>query len=89
MSSRTYKLVSPLSPSSSPTINHSDLTSIHVQPRNDSSNKNQSSLETEHIPLFKRPLFQPDMTATNDKQPHSSSTYIYLRNPSTPLRVNS
>lgn len=48
-----------------------------------SPTNSQSSLEPEHIPLYKRPLYQH-----NDKQQqHSSSTYINLRNPS--IHVNS
>jgi hypothetical protein len=49
----------------------------------DQTNSHLSSLESEHIPLFKRPLFQ-----SNNQQQHSSSAYINLRNPSS-IHVNS
>jgi hypothetical protein len=48
-----------------------------------SSPSSTSIHKTEHIPTFKRPLFQPD-----DKQ-YSSTAYINMRNPSSPIRVNS
>jgi hypothetical protein len=86
--------ISSISPESfklnpNPPFNNSSIPSFHkyklISPlsppsssRNDLINK-----ETEHIPLFKRPLFQPD-----DKQ-YSSSAYIHLRNSSSPIRVNS
>ncbi|CAF4040863.1 unnamed protein product [Rotaria sp. Silwood2] len=89
-----HKLVSPLSPSSSPIMQRAKSTSIHITPVHDLNNTYQSSLETDHIPLFKRPLFQSDIIASHDnqqqqQQQHSSSAYIYLHNPSSPLRVNS
>jgi hypothetical protein len=43
-----------------------------------------SSLESEHIPTFKRPLYH-----LNEQEQHSTSAYINLRNPSSPIRVNS
>ncbi|CAF1114438.1 unnamed protein product [Rotaria sp. Silwood1] len=95
-SSPLHKLVSPLSPSSSPIMQPTKSTSIHITPAHDLNNTYQSSLESEHIPLFKRPLFQSDITTSHDnqqqqqqQQQHSSSAYIYLHHPSSPLRVNS
>ncbi|CAF0790133.1 unnamed protein product [Adineta steineri] len=68
--------------------------SIHISIVDELNRPNRSSLENEHIPMFKRPLYQPDLTTSNHKQQqppkHSSSTYVYLRNPSSsPIRVNS
>lgn len=54
-------------------------------------------LDTTHnIPFHKRPLFRtdstrisssPSRTLFNDKPHHSSSAYVYLRNPTSPMRV--
>ncbi|CAF0984921.1 unnamed protein product [Rotaria sordida] len=94
-SSPIHRLVSPLSPSSSPIMKRTNSTSTHITPAHELDNTYQSLLESEHIPLFKRPLFQSDITTSYDnqqqqqQQQHSSSTYIYLHNPSSPLRVNS
>jgi len=91
------KFFSPLSSSTLEQEKHS--TSIHVSPLHRSIN-NRSSFDTTHIPLLKRPLFRPDSNHItrissspssrplfNDKQQHSSSAYVYLRNPSSPMRV--
>ncbi len=49
-----------------------------------SPTNSQSSLEPEHIPLYKRPLYQHNNTQ------HRSSSYINLRNPSSSsIHVNS
>ena len=101
-SSRSKKFYSPISPPSTPIHKqHINSTSIHVSPIN-RSNNNKSPLDSTYIPLFKRPLFRPDSNnfsrissspsprpLFNDKQPHSSSAYVYLRNPSSPMRVTS
>ena len=90
-SSRINKLISPVTSLSSPTIKQTK-TSLSIQgiPTNHLNKTNQSSLRTEHIPVFKRPLFQPyTTTSRNRQQQHSSSAYIYLRNPSASLPVNS
>ncbi len=84
------------SPPSTPATNSS---SIRVSPINRSTNT-KSPLDTAHIPLLKRPSLRPDSTHVtrissspsprplfHDKQPHASSAYSYLRNPSSPLRV--
>jgi hypothetical protein len=89
---RSKKLFSPISPPLSP---------IHISPVNRLNNY-KPTLDTTHIPLIKqRPLFRPHLNNItrisspsprplfNDKQQHSSSTYVYLRNPSSPVRVNS
>ncbi|CAF1128984.1 unnamed protein product [Rotaria sp. Silwood1] len=97
---RSKKLFSSKSPSSSPTLKqHTNTTSTHTSPVN-RSNNNKSSLDTAHIPLFKRPLLRADSTNIrhmssspsprplfNDRQQHLSSAYVYLRNPSSPMRV--
>jgi hypothetical protein len=89
-----------LSPPSSPIIKQqTNLTSIHISPIY-RLNNTKSALDTKHIPLLKRPLFRPDTnnitrissslsprSLYNDKQQHSSTAYVYLRNPSSPLRV--
>ncbi|CAF3731492.1 unnamed protein product [Rotaria sordida] len=67
---------------------------------NNNNNNNNSSLDTQHIPLFKRPLLRADSNNIrhtssspsprplfNDRQQHLSSAYVYLRNPSSPVRV--
>lgn len=96
---RSKKLFSP-PPISSPIIkNQTNLTSIHISPTNHLNNS-KSSIDTTHIPLLKRPLFRPDSnhitrisssssprTLFNDKPQHSSSAYVYLRTPSSPIRV--
>jgi len=94
---RSKKLFSPISPPLSPIINQH---TIHISPVNRLNNY-KTTLDTTHIPLIKqRPLFRPNLTRIsspsprplfNDKQQqhHSSSTYVYLRNPSSPVRVNS
>jgi len=87
------------SPPASPIIKQqTNSTSIHISPINRSYNT-KSPLDTTHIPLLKRPLFRQDSNNVtrissspsprplfNDKQQHSSSAYVYLRNPS-PMRV--
>jgi hypothetical protein len=73
---------------------------IEQQPNSTSIHRSKSPFDTTHIPLLKRPLFRPDSNRItrissspsprplfNDKQPHSSSAYVYLRNPSSPMRV--
>ncbi|CAF0851828.1 unnamed protein product [Adineta steineri] len=97
---RSKKLFSPISPPSSPLIRqqHTNSTSIHIPPVNHSNNYKSTS----HIPFTKRPLFRPDTNNIthistppssqllfNDKPQHASSTYVYLRNPTSPVRVNS
>jgi hypothetical protein len=101
---RSKKLFSPISPPLSPIIKqqqHTNSTPIHISPVNRLNNY-KPTLDTTHIPLIKqRPLFRPHLNNItrisspsprplfNDKQQHSSSTYVYLRNPSSPVRVNS
>ncbi|CAF2216112.1 unnamed protein product [Rotaria magnacalcarata] len=91
--SNSHKLVSPLSPPSSPIIKRTDSTSIPANSVNDINNTILLSSKTEHIPVLKRPLFQPDIINSPDnqqqQQQHSSSAYIYLNNSRSPLRVNS
>lgn len=91
-STNIYKLISPSTSSSSPILKPTDSASIPTKSLNNSDPTSQSSVQTEHIPLYKRPLFQPDVTTSRDTQippQHSSSAYIYLNNPTSPLRVNS
>jgi hypothetical protein len=99
---RSKKLFSPISPPSTPIHKqHINSTSIHVSPIS-RSNNNKSPLDTTYIPFLKRPLFRTDSNnfsrissspsprpSFNDKQSHSSSAYVYLRNPSSPMRVTS
>jgi hypothetical protein len=73
-SPKSFKLKRQSSFNKSPISSSSNIEKL-LSPINDL----QSSLEPEHIPTFKRPLFQ--------KQ-HSSTAYINLRNPSS-IHVNS
>jgi hypothetical protein len=97
---RSKKLFSPIS---SPSTIKQQQQQQHLNPTSiNRSNNNTSPLDTMHIPLLKRPLFRPDSNnitrissspsprpLSRDKQHHSSSAYVYLRNPSSPVRVNS
>ncbi len=57
-------------------LNRQSPISSHIEKLFSPINDSQS----EHIPLFKRPLFQPE---------HSSTAYIHLRMPSSSIHVNS
>lgn len=61
-------------------LNRQSPISSHIEKLLAPINDSQLLLEPEHIPLFKRPLFQPE---------HSSTAYIHLRMPSSSIHVNS
>ena len=88
-SSRVQKLISPLSPLSSPTMSkRAHSTSRQTTPIT-SFHSHHAPSDIGHIPLFKRPLYQPTINTSNDKQHYASPDYINLRTPSSPMHVSS
>lgn len=94
---RSFKLNrrSSFNDSSIPTLRSKKLFS---PPTSSSSSQVNSTYDTAHIPLHKRSLFRTDSTRIasspsssrtlyNDKPHHSSSAYVYLRHPASPMRV--
>ena len=94
------KVFSPVPSSSSPKLKqYPNPTSIDI-PSVNHSNNNKSSLEKMHIPYLRRSLLRPSSSTPrytsllpssnpllDDKSRHTSSAYIYLRNPFSPMRV--
>ena len=88
------------SPPSTPLIKE-QLNSTYVSPLN-RSRSTKSPFDAPHIPVLNRPLYRPDSThftrissspsprpLFNGRQQYSSTGYINLQHPSSPMRVNS
>jgi hypothetical protein len=81
--------------------NHFSPTTESHQTNSSPIHRSQSPFDTAHIPILNRPLFRPESNHLtrissssqspkplfNDRHKHSSSAYVYLRNPSSPMRV--
>ncbi|UJR16301.1 hypothetical protein I4U23_003207 [Adineta vaga] len=75
-------------PHSSSTVKQPHSTSIHISIVDELNRPKRSTFSHDHNPIFKRPLFQSNLSTSSNK-PSSSSTYVYLRNPTSSIRVNS
>lgn len=81
-SSHVHRLITPQSPSSTVKSPRASSSSIHISIIDELNRPNQPS------PVYKRPLFQRHVPTANSK-PQTSSTYVYLRHPTSSIRVNS
>ena len=97
---RSFKLNrrSSFNDSSIPKLRSNKLFSPPTSSISQPSPQVNSTYDTAHIPLHKRSLFRTDSTRMssspsssrtlfNDKPHHSSSAYVYLRHPTSPMRV--
>ncbi|CAF0802079.1 unnamed protein product, partial [Adineta ricciae] len=75
-------------PHSSSSVKQPHSNSIHISIIDDFNRPKRATLSNEHHPIYKRPLFQPNLSTSNNKTA-SSSAYVYLRNPTSSIRVNS